>query len=70
LPAPAVFNLTANGNGQVSIWGFGGNGVTGNQSASNTYITGFQIANFVPEPASIGLIGFIFAGVAARRRRA
>jgi hypothetical protein len=66
--APAVFNVVTDGTGAVSVYGWGGNGVTGNQNSDTTYLNAFQVAN-VPEPASIGLIGLAVTGIASRRRR-
>ena len=54
--APAVFTLTASGLGTASLYGWGGNGVTGNQNSDTSYITGFQVAQ-VPEPATLVLLG-------------
>lgn len=68
-PAQAVFTLTADANGDLSLYGFGGNGTTGSQNADTTYIDGFQIA-VAPEPASMGLLVTGLIGIVARRRRA
>ncbi len=67
-PAPAIFDEVANSNGLVTLWAWGGNGVTGNQSSDTTYVNGFQIAA-VPEPGSIGLLALSSIGLIARRRR-
>lgn len=65
---PAVFNLVANGNGSITVWGFGGDGAV-DQTAQSTYLDGFQIASVaVPEPATIGLLGAAAVGLMARRR--
>jgi hypothetical protein len=66
-PAPAIFTETASPSGTITLYGFGGTGVTGNQSADTTYLNGFQIAA-VPEPASIGLLGFASLALLGRRR--
>jgi hypothetical protein len=68
-PAEAVFTLTSSASGSVSLWAFGGTGVTGNNNADTTYLDGFQIAS-VPEPASLGLIGLSSLGLLSRRRKA
>jgi PEP-CTERM motif len=66
--APVVFTLTADGNGNVSLYTWGGNGVTSNNSASNSYFNGLQVAA-VPEPATIGMISLGALGMLSRRRR-
>ena len=65
-PAEAVFNLTADGNGDVTLYGFGGTG--SGQSGDTTYLNGFQIAA-VPEPATLSLIGLASLGLMKRHRR-
>ncbi|MGA2440970.1 MAG: PEP-CTERM sorting domain-containing protein [Tepidisphaeraceae bacterium] len=70
LPLPAAqFTLTADTNGSLTVYGWGGNGVTGSQSADTSYINGFQLVA-VPEPASLGLIGVASLGLMFRRRKA
>jgi len=43
LQAPAVFTLTADGDGKIAVWGFGGDGITGHSDSGNTYLNGFQL---------------------------
>jgi hypothetical protein len=71
-PAPAVFLVTADGTGNLALWGWGGNGVSGNQSADTSYIDGFQLA-VIPEASAFamggavcGMIGLTYI---ARRNR-
>jgi hypothetical protein len=68
--APAIFTVTANGLGDISVYGFGGNGVTGNQNADTSYLNGFQIET-VPEPATAALFGFgsLLSMLFIRRRK-
>jgi hypothetical protein len=53
-PAPAVFTETANGSGNVTVYGYGGTG--SGQSGDTSYLDGFQIAQ-VPEPSALALFG-------------
>jgi hypothetical protein len=69
-PAPAIFTLTSSPSGVLSIYGFGGDGITNDQSSDTTYLDGFQIATNVPEPASLTLVGIASLSLLARRRRA
>jgi hypothetical protein len=62
-PAPAVFTVTANSSGVATVYGWGGDGVSGHNSADTTYINGFQIT---PEPATIALLGLGFAMIRKR----
>jgi hypothetical protein len=62
--APAVFTLTADGAGTISVWGWGGDGITGHNSASASYINGIQLV--IPEPATIALLGL---GMALLRKK-
>ena len=55
-PAPAIFTVTADGYGDLPIYGWSGDGISGDQSADTTYINGFQIAS-VSEPGTLVLIG-------------
>ncbi len=61
IPAGAVFNLTANALGKITVYGFGGNGISGDQNAENSYLNGFQISMLttppLPEPATVILLG-------------
>jgi hypothetical protein len=72
-PAPAVFTLAADGGGNLAVWGWGGNGVTGSQGSDTSYLNGFQIALAVPEASAFamggavcGMIGLTYI---ARRNR-
>ena len=56
--APAIFTLTADAGGTLAVYGFGGNGVSGNQSSDTSYVNGFQIAA-VPEASSFVLGGAV-----------
>ncbi|MGD0463874.1 MAG: PEP-CTERM sorting domain-containing protein [Tepidisphaeraceae bacterium] len=67
--APALLGVTTDGTGTFSVWTFGGDGISGDQSSTNSYINAFQIAA-VPEPATLGLVGMASLGLLARRRRA
>ena len=69
LRAPALFTLTADGNGSIEVWGWGGDGAV-NQNASNSYLNGIQIAA-VPEPATLALLGLAAPALwwAARKRK-
>src|SRR5262249_39528718 len=42
-PAPAIFNLAADGSGNIKLYGWGGSGLSNDQGASASYINGFQI---------------------------
>jgi len=68
-PAPAVFTLNSDPNGNLTVYGWGGNGLSNGQSADTSYLDGFQLA-VVPEPASLGLICVAGAGLLLRRRSA
>lgn len=69
VPLPAAqFTLTADANGDITVYGWGGDGITGDQSADTTYLDGFQLAAAVPEPATIGLLGAAALGLLSRRR--
>jgi hypothetical protein len=72
-PQPgALFTETADNTGTVTFYGWGGDGLTGNansQSATSSYLDGFQIA-VVPEPASISLVAVGALGLLSRRRKA
>jgi hypothetical protein len=69
-PAPAVFTVTSDGTGALSVYGWGGDGVTGDQSSDTSYIDGFQIAT-VPEPGTLLLLGLAAPALlwAARKRK-
>lgn len=70
-PAPAVFTETADSHGDLNFYGFGGNGVSGNQSATSAYLDGFQIASATaatPEPTSILTFGIGALGLLGYRR--
>jgi len=69
-PAPAVFTVTTDGTGAFSVYGFGGDGISGDQSSDTSYIDGFQIAA-VPEPATLALLGLAAPAMlwAVRRRK-
>lgn len=45
MQAPAVFTVNADGSGVIKLYGFGGNGVTGNNSSTSSYLNGFQISS-------------------------
>jgi len=53
--APEVLTVTADANGNASVYGWGGNGVTGNQNSDTTYLNGFQVAA-AAEPGSFVLM--------------
>jgi hypothetical protein len=67
--APAVFSMTADGNGDLTVYGWGGTGISGSPNASSSYLDGFQLAA-VPEPTSLTLLGVGAFGLLARRRKA
>jgi hypothetical protein len=69
-PAPAVFTLTSDASGNINVYGFGGSGVTADQSSDTSYIDGFQIAS-VPEPGTLVLLGLAAPALAwaARKRK-
>jgi hypothetical protein len=68
--APAIFTLTADGTGSLSVWGWGGDGISGDQSGDTTYLNGFQIAQ-IPEPSCLALLslGALLVGRLANSRR-
>ncbi len=66
-PAPAVFNLTADGSGDLTVWGWGGSG-TVSQSGDTSYLNGFQI-EAVPEPSTIALGVIGISSLLLRRRK-
>jgi hypothetical protein len=66
--APAVFTLTADGSGTITLYGFGGTG--SGQNSDTTYLDGFQIA--VPEVSAfamgVALVGMVGLTYIARRK--
>jgi hypothetical protein len=62
--APAVFSETANVNGDITVYGYGGTG--SGQSGDTTYLNGFQL---IPEPSSFALAGLGAAALLIFRRR-
>jgi hypothetical protein len=69
-PAPAVFTVTSDATGALSVYGWGGDGITGDQSSDTSYLDGFQIAT-VPEPGTLLLLGLAAPALlwAARKRK-
>jgi hypothetical protein len=68
-PNAAIFTLTANGPGDISVWGYGGDGLV-DQNSECSYLNGFQLATAaVPEPASIELLAAATIGLMVRHRR-
>jgi hypothetical protein len=69
--APAIFTLAADSSGKISVYGWGGNGVTGNSSSDTSYLNGFQIA--VPEvnafALGVAVCGMVGLTYIARRNR-
>ncbi len=41
--APAVFTVSADAGGIIRLYGYGGNGVSANNSSTSTYLNGFQL---------------------------
>jgi hypothetical protein len=76
-PAPAVFTLTTDATGSLTVYGWGGNGIStdaandnGGQNADTSYLAGFQIAA-VPEPGTLVLLGLAAPALlwGARKRK-
>jgi hypothetical protein len=63
-PAPAFFSETANGSGDITVYGYGGSG--SGQSGDTSYLDGFQL---IPEPSSFALAGLGAAALLIFRRR-
>jgi len=70
LPAPAVLTETADANGDITVYGYGGDGISGDQSGDTSYLNGFQVE--VPEPSSMALLGLgtLLGAFLLRRKKA